>query len=81
MALPLAQDAAGASSLMRAKALHQDRTLRHFGVSGEREVPTGKINVSFFMLRGIEPAERSVEPPQTTETEAKLIESTELAKS
>jgi hypothetical protein len=59
---PLAQDAAGASSLMRAKALHQDRTLRHFGVGPqEREAPS-TFNLALLMTGSSKPEPVNVTP-------------------
>jgi len=50
------QDAAGASLLMRAKALYQDRTLRHFGFnSGEASGPTANVTIGMFNVRGERP--------------------------
>lgn len=63
---PLAQDAAGASSLMRAKALFQDRALQYFGLAAARDEPTPTIGISFFMGSLVEPA-------KTTEAEAIMI--------
>jgi hypothetical protein len=49
----LVEDAAGASALMRSKALLQDRTLRHFGFSNsDANDPTASSSVSIFLVRG-----------------------------
>jgi len=60
---PLVEDAAGTSSLMRAKALLQDRTLRHFGLHGcDKSESGGAPTLSMYFVRG-EPIDKREPKP------------------
>jgi AraC-like DNA-binding protein len=46
----MVDDAAGASSLMRAKAMLQNQALRFYGTEKEEEAPPAHFDLSLFML-------------------------------